>query len=256
MLTWLTGAHGKTLVREAELDRAENSGSGGDSLEEASRGSTRIEVWQDFLHTSEVVCGQLSRFEELCLSVVGLVLLLFIMAPRRRREGRVVVQTSQQEAGDAPPPPLAQPRPQDAHGGVVPPLPPQATQGFDWTTQLVGGSRPEHCQVLLVARGSDAVVAYLYAAAAEADFLQTQVQVGAAQAQPGPSRQLQQQTGSQPDSRVRRRFHRSRRLTEQRQLSVESVQQPGVQPQQQSQHPFSGRCYRCDQLGHMAWDCP
>ncbi|MQM08322.1 hypothetical protein Taro_041181, partial [Colocasia esculenta] len=194
---WLTGARGKTLVREAELDRAENSGSGGGSREEASGGSSRIEVWRDFLHASEVgtrplnslpspqvVHGRLSRFEELCLSVVGLVLLLFIMAPRRRRERRVVVQTSQQEAGDAPPPPLAQPRPQDTHGGVMPPLPPQATQGFDWTPQLVGGSRPEHWQVLLVARVPDAVAAYLYVAAAEADFLQTQVQVGAAQAQP------------------------------------------------------------------------
>ncbi|MQL81907.1 hypothetical protein Taro_014373 [Colocasia esculenta] len=51
---WLTGARGKTLVREAELDRAENSRSGGDSREEASGGSARIEVWQDFLHASEV----------------------------------------------------------------------------------------------------------------------------------------------------------------------------------------------------------
>ncbi|MQL83262.1 hypothetical protein Taro_015763 [Colocasia esculenta] len=132
----------------------------------------------------QVVRGRLSRFEELCLSVVGLVLLLFIMDPRRCCKWRVVVQTSQQEARDSPPPPLAQPRPQDVHGGVVPPLPPQATQGFDWTPQLVGGSRPEHWQVLLLARVPDAVAAYLYAAAAEADFLQTQVQVGAAQAQP------------------------------------------------------------------------
>ncbi|MQL71548.1 hypothetical protein Taro_003854 [Colocasia esculenta] len=74
---WLTGARGKTLVREAELDRVENSGSGGDSREKASRGSTRIEVWQDFFHASEVVRGRLSRFEELCLSVVGLVLLFY-----------------------------------------------------------------------------------------------------------------------------------------------------------------------------------
>ncbi|MQM17371.1 hypothetical protein Taro_050342, partial [Colocasia esculenta] len=51
---WLTGARGKTLVREAELDRAENSRSGGSSHEEASGGSARIEVWQDFLHASEV----------------------------------------------------------------------------------------------------------------------------------------------------------------------------------------------------------
>ncbi|MQL71647.1 hypothetical protein Taro_003961, partial [Colocasia esculenta] len=50
---WLTGARGKTFAREAELDRAENSGSGGDSREKASRGSARIEVWQDFLHASE-----------------------------------------------------------------------------------------------------------------------------------------------------------------------------------------------------------
>ncbi|MQL73278.1 hypothetical protein Taro_005635 [Colocasia esculenta] len=68
---WLTGARGKTLVREAELDRAENSGSGGDFREEASKGSTRIEVWQDFFHASEVVRGWLSRFEELCLSVLS-----------------------------------------------------------------------------------------------------------------------------------------------------------------------------------------
>ncbi|MQM00539.1 hypothetical protein Taro_033272, partial [Colocasia esculenta] len=106
----------------------------------------------DSLPSPQVVRGRLSRVEELCLSVVGLVLLLFIMAPRRRRVRRVVVQTSHQKAGDAPPPPLAQPRPQDTHGGVVPPFPPQATQGFDWTPQLVGGSRPEHWQVLLVSR--------------------------------------------------------------------------------------------------------
>ncbi|MQM06369.1 hypothetical protein Taro_039193, partial [Colocasia esculenta] len=106
----------------------------------------------------------------------------FFMAPRRCRERRVVVQTSQQEAGDAPPPPLAQPRPQNTHGGVVPPLPPQATQGFDWTPQLVGGSRAEHWQVLLVAYVPDAVVGYLYAAVTEVDFLQTQVMVGVAQA--------------------------------------------------------------------------
>ncbi|MQL68212.1 hypothetical protein Taro_000478, partial [Colocasia esculenta] len=50
---WLAGACGKTLVREAELDRAENSRSGGDSREKASKGSARIEVWQDFFHASE-----------------------------------------------------------------------------------------------------------------------------------------------------------------------------------------------------------
>ncbi|MQM03253.1 hypothetical protein Taro_036028, partial [Colocasia esculenta] len=54
---WLTGARGKTLVRETGLDRAENSGSGGDFREEASKGSARIEVWQDFFHASEVRRG-------------------------------------------------------------------------------------------------------------------------------------------------------------------------------------------------------
>ncbi|MQM07574.1 hypothetical protein Taro_040417, partial [Colocasia esculenta] len=101
---WLTGACGKTLVHEAELDRAENSGSGGDFREEASKAAIDVAVY---------------------------------------------------------------------------------------------------------------------------------LQVGAAQAQPGPSRQVQQQTGSQPDSRVRRRFRRSRRLSEQRQLPVESVQQPDSLPSPQ-----------------------
>ncbi|MQL83264.1 hypothetical protein Taro_015761 [Colocasia esculenta] len=50
---WLTGARGKTLVRETGLDRAKISGSGGSFREEASKGSARIEVWQDFLHASE-----------------------------------------------------------------------------------------------------------------------------------------------------------------------------------------------------------
>ncbi|MQL92697.1 hypothetical protein Taro_025335, partial [Colocasia esculenta] len=52
---WLAGARGKTLVREAKLDRAENIGSGGDSRKKASKGSTRIEVWQDFFHASETL---------------------------------------------------------------------------------------------------------------------------------------------------------------------------------------------------------
>ncbi|MQL90976.1 hypothetical protein Taro_023582, partial [Colocasia esculenta] len=50
---WLAGAREKTLVREAGLDQAENSGSGGDFREEASKGSAQIEVWQDFFHASE-----------------------------------------------------------------------------------------------------------------------------------------------------------------------------------------------------------
>ncbi|MQL68574.1 hypothetical protein Taro_000824, partial [Colocasia esculenta] len=61
---WLTGARGKTLVREAELDRAENSGSGGDSREKASKGSARIEVWQDFFHASELGLVQLLEADE------------------------------------------------------------------------------------------------------------------------------------------------------------------------------------------------
>ncbi|MQL67873.1 hypothetical protein Taro_000149 [Colocasia esculenta] len=54
-IRWLAGARGKTLVREAGLDRAENSGSGGDFREEASKGSEQIEVWQDFFHASEAL---------------------------------------------------------------------------------------------------------------------------------------------------------------------------------------------------------
>ncbi|MQM06067.1 hypothetical protein Taro_038886 [Colocasia esculenta] len=51
---WLAGARGKTLVHEVGLDRAENNRSGGDSREKASKGSARIEVWQDFFHASEL----------------------------------------------------------------------------------------------------------------------------------------------------------------------------------------------------------
>ncbi|MQL80977.1 hypothetical protein Taro_013430, partial [Colocasia esculenta] len=64
MLRWLTGARGKTLVREAELDRAENSGSGSNFRKEASKGSARIEVWQDFLHALELGLVQLLETEE------------------------------------------------------------------------------------------------------------------------------------------------------------------------------------------------
>ncbi|MQL98738.1 hypothetical protein Taro_031447 [Colocasia esculenta] len=50
---WLAEARGKTLVRKTGSDWAENSGSGCDFCEEASKGSAQIEVWQDFFHASE-----------------------------------------------------------------------------------------------------------------------------------------------------------------------------------------------------------
>ncbi|MQL93687.1 hypothetical protein Taro_026350, partial [Colocasia esculenta] len=62
--------------------------------------------------------------------------------------------------------------------------------------------------------------------------------------------------GTTARSGSRRRFRRDRRQTEQRQQSAGSVQQPLGQPAQQAQRSFAGQCYRCDQLGHMARDCP
>ncbi|MQM13877.1 hypothetical protein Taro_046804 [Colocasia esculenta] len=46
------------------------------------------------------------------------------MAPRRRPREGVAEQATRQEVGDAPPPQQTQPLPQDAHSGIVPPLPP------------------------------------------------------------------------------------------------------------------------------------
>ncbi|MQL81975.1 hypothetical protein Taro_014440 [Colocasia esculenta] len=75
---WLAGAREKTLVREAGLDRAENSGSGGDFREEASKGSAQIEVWQDFFHASEcsVMWGRVSpssfRWSEGWIALFGI----------------------------------------------------------------------------------------------------------------------------------------------------------------------------------------
>ncbi|MQM00536.1 hypothetical protein Taro_033271, partial [Colocasia esculenta] len=99
---WLTGARGKTLVREAELDRAENSGSGGGFHEEASKGSTRIEVWQDFLHASEcsVLWGRVSpssfRWSEGWIALFGIDVCLFSAAGnwRAKRQGLLTLNSS------------------------------------------------------------------------------------------------------------------------------------------------------------------
>ncbi|MQL77804.1 hypothetical protein Taro_010237 [Colocasia esculenta] len=62
------------------------------------------------------------------------------MAPRRRPREGVAEQATCQEVGDAPPPQQTQPLPQDAHSGIVPPLPspPQVAQGLDMTRFLEG----------------------------------------------------------------------------------------------------------------------
>ncbi|MQM09623.1 hypothetical protein Taro_042498 [Colocasia esculenta] len=100
------GARGKTLVRVAVLDRAGNA-----------------KIWCDS-------CGDFEGFRRDCT-----------MAPRWRPREGVVEQATRQEAGDAPPPQQTQPLPQDAHSGIVPPLPPpppQAAQGLDLTRFLEG----------------------------------------------------------------------------------------------------------------------
>ncbi|MQM18855.1 hypothetical protein Taro_051854 [Colocasia esculenta] len=62
------------------------------------------------------------------------------MAPRRRPREGVAKQATRPEVGDAPPPQQTQPLPQDAHSGIVPPLPPppQVAQGLDMTRFLEG----------------------------------------------------------------------------------------------------------------------
>ncbi|MQL89535.1 hypothetical protein Taro_022112 [Colocasia esculenta] len=62
--------------------------------------------------------------------------------------------------------------------------------------------------------------------------------------------------GTTAKSGSRRKFRRDRRQAEPRQQSVGSVQQPTGQPSQQVHRTFAGQCYRCDQMGHMARDCP
>ncbi|MQL67760.1 hypothetical protein Taro_000035 [Colocasia esculenta] len=141
------------------------------------------------------------------------------------------------------------------------------------TQQFVRGLRPELRQALIVARVTDLDAAYQTAAALEADTLRTRARSAEVQTQLVPSQPCQQQgsvqttprtmtsyastsTGMTAKSGSRRRFWRDRRQAEQRQQSVGSVQQPIGQPSQQVQHTFAGQCYRCDQMGHMARDCP
>ncbi|MQM02140.1 hypothetical protein Taro_034906 [Colocasia esculenta] len=102
--------------------------------------------------------------------------------------------------------------------------------------QFVRGLRPELRQALIVARVTDLDAAYQTAAALEADTLRT--------------------LGTSARSGSRKKFQRDRRQAEQRQQSVGSVQQPVGQSVQQVQRSFAGQCYRCDQVGHMARDCP
>ncbi|MQL68315.1 hypothetical protein Taro_000565 [Colocasia esculenta] len=63
-------------------------------------------------------------------------------------------------------------------------------------------------------------------------------------------------TGTTAKSGSRRKLRHDRRQAEQRQQSVGSVQQLACQSSQQVQRTFAGQCYRCDQMGHMARDCP
>ncbi|MQM11795.1 hypothetical protein Taro_044704 [Colocasia esculenta] len=108
------------------------------------------------------------------------------------------------------------------------------------TQQFLRGLRPELRQALIVARVTDLDAAYQIAAALEADTLRTRGKTRVVQAHAGSS---QQQSSSQQTSRTMtsytscfagtssrsgswRRCRRDRRQAEQRQPSVESVQQP------------------------------
>ncbi|MQL87111.1 hypothetical protein Taro_019649, partial [Colocasia esculenta] len=141
------------------------------------------------------------------------------------------------------------------------------------TQQFVRGLRPELRQALIVACVTDLDAAYQTAAAFEADTLRTRARSIEFQTQVVPSQARQQQgsvqtttrtatsyastsTGTTAKSGSRRKFRRDRRQAEQRQQSVGSVQQPTGQPSQQVHRTFAGQCYLCDQMGHMARDCP
>ncbi|MQL75655.1 hypothetical protein Taro_008031 [Colocasia esculenta] len=141
------------------------------------------------------------------------------------------------------------------------------------TQQFVRGLTPELRQALIVARVTDLDAAYQTAAALEADTLRTRARSAEVQTQVVPSQPRQQQGSVQMTPRTttsyaststrtmaksgsQRKFRRDRRQVEQRQQSVGSVQQPTGQPSQQVHRTFARQCYRCDQMGHMARDCP
>ncbi|MQL91566.1 hypothetical protein Taro_024183, partial [Colocasia esculenta] len=131
------------------------------------------------------------------------------------------------------------------------------------TQQFVRGLRPELRQALIVARVTDLDTAYQTAAALEADTLRTRARSAEVQTQSSVQATPKATTsyastsaGTTMKSGSRRKFRRDRRQAEQRQQSVGSVQQPVGQPSQQVQCSFAGQCYWCDQIGHMAQDCP
>ncbi|MQL68771.1 hypothetical protein Taro_001046, partial [Colocasia esculenta] len=132
------------------------------------------------------------------------------------------------------------------------------------TQQFVWGLRPELRQAMIVACVADLDAAYQTVAALEADTLRTRARSAEPQQQQSSVQATPKATTSYASTSARttaksgsrRKFRRNRRQAEQRQQSDGSVQQSVGQPSQQVQHSFAGQCYRCDQIGHMARDCP